>query len=83
MDGSIPFWMYIIGFPLLLGPLVTLHELGHYLVGRLFGTPSRVDANSARQPWRRAPGGGVTLGPALLPVHHSLPQELMGRPQGG
>ena len=37
MDGSIPFWMYIIGFPLLLGPLVTLHELGHYLVGRLFG----------------------------------------------
>ncbi|MBX7456921.1 RIP metalloprotease RseP [Qipengyuania sp. 1NDH17] len=29
--------MYIIGFPLLLGPLVTLHELGHYLVGRLFG----------------------------------------------
>ena len=37
MDASIPFWMYIIGFPLLLGPLVTLHELGHYLVGRLFG----------------------------------------------
>ena len=29
--------MYIIGFPLLLGPLVTLHELGHLLVGRLFG----------------------------------------------
>ena len=37
MDGSIPFWMYILGFPLLLGPLVTLHELGHYLVGRWFG----------------------------------------------
>ena len=37
MDGSIPFWMYIVGFPLLLGPLVTLHELGHYLVGRWFG----------------------------------------------
>ncbi len=29
--------MYIIGFPLLLGPLVTVHELGHYLVGRWFG----------------------------------------------
>ncbi|QZD96479.1 RIP metalloprotease RseP [Qipengyuania gelatinilytica] len=29
--------MYLIGFPLLLGPLVTLHELGHYLVGRWFG----------------------------------------------
>ena len=37
MDGSIPFWMYIVGFPLLLGPLVTLHELGHYLVARFFG----------------------------------------------
>jgi regulator of sigma E protease len=32
-----PFWMYIVGFLLLLGPLVTLHELGHLLVGRLFG----------------------------------------------
>lgn len=29
--------MYIVGFPLLLGPLITLHELGHYLVGRWFG----------------------------------------------
>lgn len=37
MDGSIPFWFYLIGFPLLLGPLVTVHELGHYLVGRWFG----------------------------------------------
>ena len=34
---SPPFWMYIIGFLLLLGPLVTVHELGHYLVGRWFG----------------------------------------------
>ena len=29
--------MYAAGFLLLLGPLVTLHELGHYLVGRWFG----------------------------------------------
>jgi regulator of sigma E protease len=29
--------MYILGFLLLLGPLVTVHELGHYLVGRWFG----------------------------------------------
>jgi regulator of sigma E protease len=34
---SPPFWMYVIGFLLVLGPLVTLHELGHYLVGRWFG----------------------------------------------
>ncbi|WP_379549841.1 RIP metalloprotease RseP [Qipengyuania sp. DGS5-3] len=38
MDGSLPLWVYyVVGFPLLLGPLVTLHELGHYLVGRWFG----------------------------------------------
>ena len=29
--------MWILGFLLVLGPLVTVHELGHYLVGRLFG----------------------------------------------
>lgn len=27
----------IVGFLLMLGPLVTIHELGHYLVGRWFG----------------------------------------------
>lgn len=32
-----PFWMYAAGFLLLLGPLITLHELGHLLVGRWFG----------------------------------------------
>lgn len=37
MFESPPVWMYIFGFLLLLGPLVTLHEFGHYLVGRLFG----------------------------------------------
>ncbi|WP_296720350.1 RIP metalloprotease RseP [Erythrobacter sp.] len=29
--------MYVAGFLLLLGPLITLHELGHLLVGRFFG----------------------------------------------
>jgi regulator of sigma E protease len=29
--------MYVAGFLLLLGPLITLHELGHYFVGRWFG----------------------------------------------
>ena len=37
MFDSPPFWMYIIGFLLVLGPLITVHELGHYLVGRWLG----------------------------------------------
>jgi len=34
---TVPWWMWILGFLLVLGPLVTVHELGHYLVGRWFG----------------------------------------------
>ncbi len=37
MFESVPIWMWIFGFLLVLGPLVTIHELGHYLVGRWFG----------------------------------------------
>ena len=36
------FLMYVLGFLLLLGPLVTIHELGHYLVGRWFGVKAEV-----------------------------------------
>ena len=39
---SVPLWMMIAGFLLVLGPLVTLHELGHYLVGRWFGVKANV-----------------------------------------
>ena len=42
MLESVPWWMYIFGFLLLLGPLVTVHELGHYLVGRWFGVKADV-----------------------------------------
>ncbi len=42
MFESPPFWMYIFGFLLVLGPLVTVHELGHYLVGRWFGVGADV-----------------------------------------
>lgn len=37
MFDSVPWWMFIAGFLLMLGPLVTVHELGHYLVGRWCG----------------------------------------------
>ena len=40
MFASPPIWMWVIGFLLVLGPLVTVHELGHYLVARIFGVKS-------------------------------------------
>ncbi|OGS55167.1 MAG: RIP metalloprotease RseP [Erythrobacter sp. RIFCSPHIGHO2_12_FULL_63_10] len=42
MIESPPFWMYIVGILLLLGPLITVHELGHYVVGRWFGVKSDI-----------------------------------------
>jgi len=35
-----PLWLIVIAFVCALGPLVFFHELGHYLVARLFGIPA-------------------------------------------
>ena len=35
-----PFWLIVIAFICALGPLVFFHELGHYLVARLFKIPA-------------------------------------------
>lgn len=66
-----PFWMYFVGFLLVLGPLITVHELGHYLVGRWlgvgadifsvgFGKPliSRMDSRGTRWQIAAIPLGG-------------------------
>jgi regulator of sigma E protease len=37
IPGQIPLWLILAGFVALLGPLVFIHELGHYLVARWFG----------------------------------------------
>jgi len=34
---DVPPWLYIVGFLLVLGPLVFVHEYGHYIVGRWCG----------------------------------------------
>ena len=35
-----PLWLVLIAFVCALGPLVFFHELGHYLVARMFGIPA-------------------------------------------
>jgi regulator of sigma E protease len=37
-----PLWLIVVAFLCALGPLVFFHELGHYLVARLFGIPAEV-----------------------------------------
>ena len=32
-----PFWLFLVAFICLLGPLVFVHEFGHYIVAKLFG----------------------------------------------
>ena len=34
---DVPFWLYVVAFLLVLGPLVFVHEYGHYIVGRWCG----------------------------------------------
>ena len=70
MDGSIPIWIYyLIGFPLLLGPLVTLHELGHYLVGRWFGVKAEAfSVGFGKELWGRTDKHGTRWKLSALPL---------------
>ena len=69
MFESVPVWMWIAGFLLVLGPLVTVHELGHYLVGRWFGV--RAEAFSVgfgKELWGRTDKRGTRWKIAALPL---------------
>jgi len=37
-----PIWLIVVAFVAAIGPLVFFHELGHYLVGRLFGVGAQI-----------------------------------------
>ena len=50
-----PLWLVLIAFVCALGPLVFFHELGHYLVARLFGSRRRLS--------RSASGARLSAGP--------------------
>lgn len=61
--------MTIISFLLLLGPLVVIHELGHYLVGRWFGV--KADAFSVgfgKEIWGRTDKRGTRWKLSALPL---------------
>ena len=42
IPDQIPLWLILVAFVALLGPLVFIHELGHYLVARWFGIGAEV-----------------------------------------
>jgi regulator of sigma E protease len=42
MGAPPPFWLVILAFVCALGPLVFFHELGHYLVARMFRVPAEI-----------------------------------------
>ena len=61
--------MWIAGFLLVLGPLVTVHELGHYLVGRAFGV--KADAFSVgfgKELWGRTDRRGTRWKLSAIPL---------------
>jgi regulator of sigma E protease len=37
-----PIWLIVVAFVCAIGPLVFFHELGHYLIGRLFGVGAEI-----------------------------------------
>ena len=66
---SVPLWMTIAGFLLMLGPLVTLHELGHYLVGRWFGVKADVfSVGFGKELWGRTDRRGTRWRLSALPL---------------
>jgi regulator of sigma E protease len=42
MIAQPPAWLILVAFVCAIGPLVFVHELGHYLVGRLFGVGAEI-----------------------------------------
>jgi len=64
-----PFWMYFVGFLLVLGPLVTVHELGHYLVGRWFGVHAEAfSVGFGKEIFARVDSRGTRWRIAALPL---------------
>ena len=69
MFESVPVWMWVAGFLLVLGPLVTVHELGHYLVGRWFGVKSEAfSIGFGKELWGRTDRRGTRWKVSAIPL---------------
>ncbi|MFM5930004.1 MAG: RIP metalloprotease RseP [Novosphingobium sp.] len=69
MFGLPPFLQAILGFLLLIGPLVVLHELGHYLVARWLGVKSDVfSIGFGKEIWGRNDKHGTRWRIAAVPL---------------
>ena len=63
------FLMYVGGFLLLLGPLIVLHELGHYYAGRLFGVRALTfSIGMGKELWHRIDKRGTRWRIAAVPL---------------
>ena len=69
MIESVPVWMWVAGFLLVLGPLVTVHELGHYFVGRWFGVKAEaVSVGFGKELWGRTDRRGTRWRFSAIPL---------------
>ena len=63
------FLMYIGAFLLLLGPLIVLHELGHYWMGRAFGVRAMTfSVGVGKELWHRIDKRGTRWRIAAIPL---------------
>jgi regulator of sigma E protease len=61
--------MTLCAFLLVLGPLVVIHELGHYLVGRWFGVRPMPSRSASARNWPAGPTGAAPAGSSVaLPL---------------
>lgn len=69
MTSSPSLLLTLIAFVLVLGPLVLVHELGHYLVGRLFGVKAEAfSIGFGKEVWGRTDRRGTRWKLSALPL---------------
>ena len=69
LANSPSFWLMIVAFLLLLGPLIVIHELGHYLAGRWCGVRAETfSVGFGKELWHRIDKRGTRWRIAAIPL---------------